>query len=69
LQEEQTATLPAAGNAPEALATSLGAAFRRHSFKPAAACAHLGLVALDLERLRGELVQRALFEETTAVQS
>ena len=26
-----------------------------------ASCAHLGLVALDLERLRGELVQRALY--------
>jgi len=69
LQEQQTATLPATGNAQAALATSLSAAFRRNSFKPAAACAHLGLVALDLERLRGELVQRALFEETTAVQS
>lgn len=55
---------------PRALLTSgLNYAFRRYSFQPAAAAAHIGLVALDLERLRGELVQRALFEEITAVQS
>ena len=69
LHDEQTVTLPAAGNLQETLATGLNAAFRRYSFKPAAACAHLGLVALDLERLRGELAHRALFEETTAVQA
>jgi hypothetical protein len=46
------------------LASGLGYAFRRYSFEPAAACAHLGLVALDLERLRGELLQRVLFAET-----
>jgi len=46
------------------LASGLSYAFRRYSFEPAAACAHLGLIALDLEKLRGELLQRALFAET-----
>jgi len=35
--------------------------FRRHGFTPAAVFAHLALVALDLERLRGGLVRRRLF--------
>ncbi|MGD2113394.1 MAG: hypothetical protein PVI50_08415 [Gammaproteobacteria bacterium] len=51
------------------LASGLNYTFRRHSFEPAAACAHLGLIALDLERLRGELVQRALFAETAEGQA
>jgi len=46
------------------LVAGLKLAFRRYSFEPAAACAHLGLVALDLETLRGELLRRALFAET-----
>jgi hypothetical protein len=48
----------------EALAYRLEAAFRRYSFQPAAACAHLALIALDLEKLRGDLVTRRLFAET-----
>lgn len=56
---------PAAAGLPrQQLVAGLNYAFRRYSFEPAAACAHLGLVALDLERLRGELLQRALFAET-----
>ena len=47
----------------ELLGQQLLRAFRRYSFQPAAACAHLGLVALDLEQLRAELVSRALFTE------
>ena len=47
----------------ERLAQQLQGAFRRYSFQPAAACAHLGLFALDLERLRAELVSRALFAD------
>ncbi len=35
--------------------------FRRHGGTPTAAFCHLALVALDLERLRGGLVRRALF--------
>jgi hypothetical protein len=38
-------------------------AFRRHSLEPAAACAHLALIALDLEKLRGELAWRLLFAQ------
>lgn len=57
-----------AGGDPHArLISGLRYVFRRFSFKPAAACAHLGLVALDLQQLRGELVQRALFDERTAL--
>jgi hypothetical protein len=41
----------------------LQGAFRRYSFQPAAACAHLALIALDLEKLRGDLVRRVLFSE------
>jgi hypothetical protein len=45
----------------EALAHKLRTAFRRYSFQPATACAYLALTALDLERLRADLLQRALF--------
>jgi hypothetical protein len=51
----------------EFLIPQLHAAFRRYSFQPAAACAHLALVALDLEKLRGELVSRALFSDSVEV--
>ncbi len=46
-----------------ALEAALTGEFRRNTLKPGAAFAHLGLVALDLSRLRGELVRRALFPE------
>lgn len=45
----------------EVLAAKLGYEFRRHSHQPAAAFLHLALVGLDLQRLRGALVRRALF--------
>lgn len=45
------------------LAEKLQAAFRRYSFQPAACCAHLLLVALDITRLRGDLVHRILFRQ------
>jgi hypothetical protein len=54
----------ATGERRDALMQKLVAAFRRYSFQPAAACAHLGLIALDLEKLRGDLVGRLLFPET-----
>ncbi len=44
-----------------ALAHRLELMFRRHAMTPAAVFAYLALLALDLERLRGGLVQRALF--------
>ena len=45
----------------QALGRRLELAFRRLASQPAAAYLHLALIALDLERLRGELVRRALF--------
>ena len=45
----------------------LQAVFRRYSFQPAAACAHLALVALDLETLRADLVSRVLFPDAAEV--
>ena len=36
---------------------------RRAAAEPAAAFVHLALCALDLERLRGELLRRALFPQ------
>jgi hypothetical protein len=53
----------------EMLVPGLLYAFRRYGFQPAAACAHLGLVALDLEMLRGELVVRALFPDVAGAAS
>ncbi len=43
------------------LAEQLERVFRRHPLQPVAVFAYLALVALELERLRGELVRRALF--------
>lgn len=42
--------------------------FRRHAATPVAVFAHLALVALDVERLRGGLVVRTLFEPAQAPQ-
>ena len=47
----------------ERLMNRLTGAFRRYSFQPAAACAHIGIMALDVERLRADLVERAVFGE------
>ncbi len=69
IHAEQTVKIPTTGHTRDSLAAGLNSAFRRYSFKPAAACAHLGLVALDLERLRGELAYRALFTEISALQA
>jgi hypothetical protein len=49
-----------------ALARKLTRLFRRHSASPLAVFAHLALVALDLERLRGNLVRRRLFPAMSA---
>ena len=45
------------------LARRLNRAFRKDAGKIGAAFAHLGLMLLDLERLRGGLVLRALFSD------
>jgi hypothetical protein len=44
-----------------ALAQAASRMFRRHGASPIAVFCHLALVALDLERLRGGVVRRALF--------
>ncbi len=45
----------------ETLAATLTIMFRQFSYQPVAAFIHLALIALDLERLRGDLMQRCLF--------
>lgn len=64
LQDARAVQVSTGSVSRQQLVSGLNHAFRRYSFEPAAACAHLGLVALDLEKLRGELLQRALFAET-----
>ena len=51
------------------LARSLTRLFRRHRGSPAAMFCHLALVALDLERLRGDLIRRRLFEPSHATEA
>lgn len=52
----------------ETLMPVLQGAFRRYAFQPAAAGAHLALIALDLEKLRGDLVRRVLFTSIPGTQ-
>ena len=35
--------------------------FRKYNFQPMTSFVHLALVALDIERLRGDIMQRSLF--------
>ncbi len=51
------------------LARTLTRIFRRHGGSPAAVFCHLALVALELERLRGNLVRRRLFEPSHATEA
>jgi hypothetical protein len=64
LQQSVRGQSASSGLSRQQLVSGLNYIFRRYSFEPAAACAHLVLIALDLENLRGELLQRALFAET-----
>lgn len=59
----------AAGDQRATLIRKFTAVLRRYSFQPAAAVAHLGLVAMDLEKLRGDLVSRQLYIETAVAAS
>ena len=52
------------GHQRQQLETQLTTLFRRYSFQATAAYAHLGLIALDLEKLRSGLVGRILFPDT-----
>ena len=49
------------------LTKRLSVLFRRYSYQPATAFIHLALVALDMERLRGGILQRRLFPPHTTV--
>jgi hypothetical protein len=58
------------GNEATALATdyyaitdNLRVIFRRYAFQPAAVCAYLAIIALDIHHLRRNLMQRLLFQE------
>lgn len=51
------------------LAADVAALMRRSAAQPAALFAYLALVALDLERLRGEIVVRAAFRSTPGAAS
>jgi hypothetical protein len=65
----ELAALPPAARADETLRAferRLELAFRRNPLSPAAAASYLGLLALDLRRLRGALATRALREEPAA---
>jgi hypothetical protein len=69
MQHAQLAALPAHANSTEALASlerRLQSIFRRNPLGPAAASAYLGLVALDLRRVRGALATRALGDVAAA---
>jgi hypothetical protein len=37
--------------------------FRRYAFQPAAVCAYLFIVAIDLHRVRSDIMQRLLFTQ------
>ncbi len=50
-----------------ALAARLTLLFRRSMLEPAAVFAYLALIALDLERLRGEFLRRAAFPKVSLV--
>lgn len=60
-----TLAVEEAPTARQRLAADLDALLRRCPAQPAALYAYLALVALDLERLRGEILVRAAFRMTT----
>ena len=67
-QRAKLAALPANARSLDALRElerHFELAFRRNPLSPATAIAYLGLLALDLRRIRGALVTRALRESTT----
>jgi hypothetical protein len=67
LQRDRLAQLPDDARSTETLRDlerRFQLAFRRHPLSPAAAVAYLGLLALDLRRMRGALATRALHEGT-----
>lgn len=45
----------------EVILDRLRLVFRHNAFEPAAVCAYLAIVAIDMHRIRGDLMQRLLF--------
>lgn len=60
---EDPASRPAGPALREHLLVRLNSLFRRHAGQVGAVFAHLGLMAVDMERLRGGLVMRSLFPQ------
>jgi len=46
-----------------AITDNLRVIFRRYAFQPAAVCAYLAIIALDIHHLRRNLMQRLLFQD------
>lgn len=55
------AALPAEYDAIEAELITI---FRRYTFQPAAVCAYLAIIAIDMHRVRADLMQRSLFQKS-----
>lgn len=66
LEDYRRAIAAGSPNADAHLARILRRNLRRHGQEPAAAYAYLGLVALDIQRLRGELLVRRLLPGRSA---
>lgn len=49
----------------EAILDQLRLIFRRYAFQPAAVCAYLAIIAIDLHRIRSDLMQRIYFQNET----
>ena len=47
----------------EVMLDHLRLVFRRSAFQPAAVCAYLTIVAIDVHRLRSDLMLRLLFQD------
>lgn len=47
----------------ERIADRLRIIFRRYAFQPAAVCAYLAIIAMDIHHVRSSLLQRLLFQE------
>lgn len=48
----------------EVITNSLRIIFRRYAFQPAAVCAYLAIIAVDIHRIRSDLMQRLLFQSS-----
>lgn len=49
------------------ITASLSSIFRRYAFQPAAVCAYLAIISVDIHRIRGDLMQRLFFQDTAGL--